>query len=265
MVSAYPTNRLTSSDCCLVSCGRTRRSTPTARIGQRIAGWATYPALRLSRDARCAAGERPNVLPLGMREYDEIAEWFTATRSPTIGVPDLTALAQTLPPHARVLDLGCGDGIPVSRLLLREGFDLTALDSSPEMVRRYRINFPDVPTQCVRVQDAHFAPASFEAVVAWGVLFHLSETEQATAIRKVSEWVRPGGRFLFTSGDTQGVAESDMNGVAFRYTSLGIGAYRRLLEGAGMRLEHHYADAWGNYVYVAATAAEPATAGGQHA
>lgn len=139
------------------------------------------------------------------------------------------------------------------------GFVLTALDSSPEMLKRYRANFPGVPTRCVRVQDARFAPGSFEAVVAWGVLFHLAEAEQAAVIEKVSGWVRPGGRLLFTSGDAQGVAESEMNGVRFRYTSLGVGAYRSLLEGAGMRLEHHHADAWGNYVYVAAKAAEPAS------
>jgi hypothetical protein len=45
------------------------------------------------------------------------------------------------------------------------------------------------------------------------------------------------------------------------YTSLGIGAYRSLLERAGMRLEHHYTDAWENYVYVAAKAAAPVAAG----
>lgn len=200
-----------------------------------------------------------------MREYDEIAAWFTAARNPAIGAPDLAALAETLPPCARVLDLGCGDGIPVSQLLLREGLDLTALDSSPEMIARYRANFPGVPARCVRVQDARFAPESFEAVVAWGVLFHLAEAEQATAIEKIAQWVRPGGRFLFTSGDVPGVAESEMHGVAFRYVSLGVGAYRTLLEASGMRLERHHADAWENHVYVAVKSAAPATPGRQHA
>jgi len=199
-----------------------------------------------------------------MREYDQIAAWYTAARNPDVGVPDLAALTPSLPPHARVLDLGCGDGVPLSRFLLREGVDLTALDSSPEMVERYRAHFPGVPTQCVRVHDARFAPESFDAVVAWGVLFHLDDGEQAAAIEKVAAWLRPGGWFLFTSGDVQDVTEGEMNGVAFRYVSLGIATYRSLLEGAGMRLVRHYADAWQNYVYVAEKA-RPAGSGQSHA
>ena len=197
-----------------------------------------------------------------MREYDEIADWYAAIRNPDVGVPDVAALAQSLPPHARVLDLGCGDGIPVSRLLVREGCRLTALDSSPEMVRRYRANVPGVPVHCARLETAHFAPGAFEAVVAWGVLFHLDDAEQEAAIERVAEWLAPGGRFLFTSGDAPGVTESEMDGVAFRYVSLGVDAYRGLLEHAGMRLERHHADAWDNHVYVAVKGAE-STGGGR--
>ena len=190
-----------------------------------------------------------------MREYDEIAAWFTATRSPDVGLADLADLARTLPPRARVLDLGCGDGVPVSRLFYERGLPLAALDSSSAMLARYRVHFPGVPVRCVRAQDARFAPASFEAVVAWGVLFHLSEADQAAVVENVSEWLTPGGRFLFTSGGVRGVSEGEMNGVAFRYVSLGADDYRRLLERSGMRLDDHHVDAWDNDVYVATKAA----------
>ena len=194
-------------------------------------------------------------MPLDMREYDQIAEWYTSTRSPTIGVPDLAAFAGMLPPRARVLDLGCGDGVPISQFLVREGFDVTALDSSVEMIARYRANFPDIPIRCERVQEALFSAESFEAVVAWGVLFHLSEAEQNAVIWKVSEWLKPGGHFLFTSGDLEGVNEGEMNGVTFQYVSLGVSRYRDLIERAGMQLEFNHSDAWENHVYVAAKAA----------
>lgn len=186
-----------------------------------------------------------------MREYDEIAGWYAEARDPAVGVPDLEAFARTLPPGARVLDLGCGTGVPVSRLLLRAGADLTALDSSAAMIERYRANVPGVPAHCVRAQDAAFAPESFDAVVAWGVLFHAAETDQRAILARVAAWLAPGGRFLFTSGDVAGVAESRMGGVPFRYVSLGADAYRRLLEEDGLRLERHHTDAWENHVYVA--------------
>ncbi len=192
-----------------------------------------------------------------MRAYDEIAAWFAATRSPEVGAPDLAAFARALPPRARVLDAGCGTGLPVSQLLLEAGCRLTALDSSAEMLRRYRARFPGVPTHRTRLQEASFAPASFDAVVAWGVLFHLNAAGQAAAIGRVGAWLRPGGRFLFTSGRTAGVTEGTMSGVAFRYVSLGVDAYRALLEGAGLHLEQHHTDAWENHVYVAVRPASP--------
>jgi SAM-dependent methyltransferase len=186
-----------------------------------------------------------------MHEYDQIAEWYVATRSPGVGVPDLAAFARRLAPRARVLDLGCGDGIPISRFLTREGFDVVAMDSSPEMIARYQANFPGVPTKCERAEEADFPAASFEAVVAWGVLFHLSEPEQRDVIRKVADWLKPGGWFLFTSGEVEGTTEGEMNGVTFHYTSLGISEYRDAIERVGMRLEANRHDEWGNYVYVA--------------
>ncbi len=190
-------------------------------------------------------------MPLDMREYDQIAEWYTAVRNLEVGVPDMEVFARMLPPRAKVLDLGCGDGIPISQILAREGLCLSGLDSSPEMIARYRANFPGVSTRCERVEEVDFAVGSFEGVVAWGVLFHLTEAKQKALIRQVSEWLKPGGQFLFTSGGTAGVSESEMNGVTFQYVSLGASAYRHLIEQAGMRLEDDHSDAWDNHVYVA--------------
>jgi cyclopropane fatty-acyl-phospholipid synthase-like methyltransferase len=190
-----------------------------------------------------------------MHEYDQIVEWYVAARNSEVGVSDLAAFTRRLPPRARILDLGCGDGISISRFLTREGFDVVALDSSPEMIARYRANFPDVPTRCERAQEADFPVESFEAVVAWGVVFHLSEAEQKDVIGKVADWLRPGGWFLFTSGDVEGTTEGEMNGVAFPYTSLGVSGYRDVVKSAGMRLETSHHDAWDNHVYVAEKAA----------
>ncbi len=189
--------------------------------------------------------------PIDVREYDRIAEWYTSVRSPEVGVPDLVAWARELPQGARVLDVGCGDGVPLARLLVRRGVDVVGLDSSPEMIARFRDRFPNLPSRCERVQEAQFTAGSFQGVVAWGVPFHLSDAEQEAVIAKVSEWLTPGGRFLFTSAEDEGVREGEMNGVPFRYVSLGASRYRRLLARVGMSLDAHRRDARDNHVYVA--------------
>ena len=186
-----------------------------------------------------------------MHEYDQIADWYVDSRSSEIGVPDLVAFAKLLPRQTKVLDLGCGHGVPVSQFLLDQGFQLCGLDSSVELIARYRANFPHVPTRCEPVQDAHFEEASFDAVVACGLLFHLRRREQEAAIRKVADWLKYGGWFLFTSGSAAGERVGEMSGVEFHYRSLGVDVYRQLLEEAGMRLHDHHSDDWDNYVYLA--------------
>jgi cyclopropane fatty-acyl-phospholipid synthase-like methyltransferase len=135
-----------------------------------------------------------------MDGYDKILDWYVAARRPFIGVSDVAQFVRPLAPGQRVLDLGCGDGIPISRLLLQNGLDLFALDSSSRMIERFRANFPDTPAQCARIQDSDFFNTSFDAVVAWGVFFYLAQADQEDAIAKVSKSLHTGGRFLFTSG-----------------------------------------------------------------
>jgi 2-polyprenyl-3-methyl-5-hydroxy-6-metoxy-1,4-benzoquinol methylase len=186
-----------------------------------------------------------------MREDDQIADWYCAVRDPEVGASELAALVRKLSPGARVLDVGCGDGEPVSRLLASSGFEVVGLDSSREMVRRYRARFPEAEARCERVQEARFGAKSFGAVVAWGVLFHLAAAEQEAALVRMAGWLEPGGWLLFTSGAEVGEREGAMEGVAFRYVSLGVEGYRSVLERAGVRLAYHHADAWENYVYAA--------------
>ena len=186
-----------------------------------------------------------------MRQYNQIADWYVDTRNPEVGVPDLLAFAKLLPRQARVLDAGCGHGVPVSQRLLQQGFQLHGLDSSAEMIARYRANFPGVPARREPVEDTRFDDASFDAVVAWGLLFHLRGRDQEAVMRRVSDWLAPGGWFLFTSGGTAGERTGEMGGIEFRYRSLGVDTYREILEGAGMRLHDHHTDEWDNHVYIA--------------
>ena len=51
----------------------------------------------------------------GMREYDLIADWFPTDRGRIVGVAEALAVAAMLPAHSRILDVGCGNGVPVTR------------------------------------------------------------------------------------------------------------------------------------------------------
>jgi SAM-dependent methyltransferase len=187
-----------------------------------------------------------------MHEYDLIADWYVAGRKRgDIGIPELTTLIAALPRGAAVLDIGCGDGIPLTATLVDAGCDVFAIDSSEEMVARFRQNFPTVPVTCAAIQAYDFEARTFDAVHAWGVIFHLTPEAQGAAFAKVAALLKPGGLFLFTSGDVDGSIEGQMNGVTFRYFSFDEAGYRNLLLGHGLKIIDVHTDRGGNTYYLA--------------
>lgn len=188
-----------------------------------------------------------------MREYDLIADAYAEDRRDAVGVPEVEAFVAGLPPGARVLDVGCGNGVPLTRALQRLGLDVVGVDSSTRMLERFRENCPGVPHHCGPIQSFELPDERpFDAAIAWGVLFHLPHAEQAQAIARVASLLVPGGRFLFTSGDADGSIEgAPMHGVPFRYWSFDVEGYRRLLASHGLVLETVEVDAGRNTYYTA--------------
>lgn len=194
-----------------------------------------------------------------MREYDLIAEWYASERIDQTGVPETVALASSIPPGSRVLDIGCGNGIPITRALLRAGHIVIGLDSSSAMLERFRYNCPETPAIRGVMHACPFADRRFDAAVAWGVMFHLSREDQIQAIASVSRVLKTGAPFLFTSGDADDLEgkEGVMNGVAFRYFSFSIESCQRILGDQGFTLIGVHEDEGGNTHYLAAKSFEP--------
>jgi SAM-dependent methyltransferase len=187
-----------------------------------------------------------------MREYDLIADWYAADRKTDIGVPEVTALVRSLPPGATVLDVGCGTGVPLTQTLLQAGCNVVGVDSSPRMLERFRLNCPDTPAICSPVQTCDFQRRTLGAAVAWGVLFHLPHDAQGRAVARIAEVLKPGGLFLFTSGNEDGSKQGKpMHGVPFRYFSFSVEGYRNLLAQHELTLCDVHSDRWDNIYYLA--------------
>jgi SAM-dependent methyltransferase len=188
-----------------------------------------------------------------VREYDLIAEWYASERVDQTGVPEATALASSIPRGSLVLDVGCGNGIPITRALLSEGHRVIGLDSSTAMLAYFKQNCPEAVAVRGMVESSPFADEVFDAAVAWGVMFHLNPANAVLAIANLSRSLKRGAPFLFTSGDEDGfdAKVGKMNGVTFRYFSYSVHNYRRILGDHHFTLVDVHADSGNNTYYLA--------------
>jgi 2-polyprenyl-3-methyl-5-hydroxy-6-metoxy-1,4-benzoquinol methylase len=95
---------------------------------------------------------------------------------------------------AKILDVGCGTGFPVSSTLARAGYDVTGIDISQKMLdlcqKRIKGTF-------VKADMTSFQPQQqFDAVFAIFPLFQLSYRSTHSMIFKFASWLKPGGLLL---------------------------------------------------------------------
>jgi SAM-dependent methyltransferase len=149
-------------------------------------------------------------------------------------------LARHVAPGARVLDLGCGNGVPGTRLLA-ERYDVTGLDLSPVQIERARELVPGARFVCGDMTAAEFAPASFDAVVAYFSIINVPVSRQAALIARVATWLAPGGWLLATVGRVaQTGIERDFRGVkgaTMFWSYADVADYRAWFAAAGFAIE----------------------------
>jgi SAM-dependent methyltransferase len=178
--------------------------------------------------------------------YEAVSKEFlarrgsSATRSIGIGVKEVRRWARTLPPGSSVIDLGCGPGFPITTVLVEEGLDVFGVDAAPSFVAAFQRNLPGTPIICEAVQESRFFDRTFDAVLAWGLMFLLKAEDQQLLIQRFAEILVPGGRLLFTSTAKPNVWNDAMTGL--ESISLGAEQYRKLLGAAGILVAEEYED-----------------------
>jgi SAM-dependent methyltransferase len=171
------------------------------------------------------------------RGYNALS-WHYRTDDATYG-PWLATLHQRLPARARVLDLGCGCGIPVARSLANAGHAVTGVEFSHVQLQRARRLVPTARFLLADAMKVTFPTATFDAVVCLYVLFHLPLEEQPVLLGRIAGWLRPGGWLLATVAQRPWTGTEDgwLGGPAPMWWShAGVATYRDWIRRAGLEL-----------------------------
>ena len=130
--------------------------------------------------------------------YDELGARFGEWAGRIEGEPldrFVGELRERLPAGARVLDLGCGAGVPSTRQLA-ERFDVVGVDLSAEQVRLARAAVPPATFVQRDFMELDVPPASLDAVTAFYSFMHVPRDEHPPLLARIYEWLKPGGLFL---------------------------------------------------------------------
>jgi SAM-dependent methyltransferase len=180
--------------------------------------------------------------------YETHAQAFLHRRDDSpIGAAAVAQWARTLSAGAEVIELACGGGYPITRVLHAAGLKLWAIDSSATLLAAFSRRFPAVPARCESVQTSDFFGRSYDAAIAVGLLFLLSEHDQQTLIERVARIIVPGGRFLFSAPIETGSWNDRTTGIVCR--SLGRVGYEACLNAAGFRVVATFTDTGQNNYY----------------
>lgn len=146
-------------------------------------------------------------------------------------------LLDRLPAGAHVLELGCGQGVPTTKLLA-ERFAVTGVDISVGQLEIARREVPAATYIHADMASLTFPPGSFDGVAAFYSLFHVPRDEHAALLERIASWLRPGGLLVATMGarDNPGDIAEDWLGAPMYWSQWDAATNRRLVEAAGLRL-----------------------------
>ncbi|MET7800851.1 class I SAM-dependent DNA methyltransferase [Streptomyces decoyicus] len=147
-------------------------------------------------------------------------------------------LAGTLPAGSRVLDLGCGTGLPTARQLADAGHRVVGIDLSPSMVALARENAPDADFHRLDIADLRGGrlggPGSFDGIAAYFALLMLPRAEIPYALGMLHDLLRPEGLLALSMVE----ADVDDFTIPFLGNSIRVSGYlrddlRRVVHDAG--------------------------------
>lgn len=144
-----------------------------------------------------------------------------------------------LAPGARVLDLGCGCGVPATRALSEHGFDVVGVDFSATQVARARRLVPAATFVEADMATFDAEPSSFDAVTSFYALIHVPLADQRRVLARLAVWLRPGGWALLIVGHGRWRGVEDYLGAPMFWDHADRDTYLGWLREAGLAVVWH--------------------------
>jgi trans-aconitate methyltransferase len=150
-------------------------------------------------------------------------------------------LRDHVPPGSRVLDLGCGAGVPATSALVAAGFEVTGIDISAVQIERARKLVPEAAFVCADMVEWDCLPNIFDAIVSFYALIHVPLQDQQALIPRLASWLTTSGYLMAIVGAQRWTGVEDYMGAQMFWDHADTDTYLAWLGQAGLEpLWHRY-------------------------
>ncbi len=128
--------------------------------------------------------------------YTRIAEKYDRQRHRFKNTALLNNFFKRLGGGAKILDLGCGAGVPVAKFFADRGRKVTGIDFAEGMLALARLNVPRARFVKMDMRKLTFAENSFDGAVSFYAIIHVPRREHEKIYRGLHRILKPGGMIL---------------------------------------------------------------------
>ncbi|NHJ41405.1 MAG: methyltransferase domain-containing protein [Asgard group archaeon] len=130
--------------------------------------------------------------------YDKVAEEYLALRNEDLEeMSFLPEFCSYIPKEGRVLDAGCGGGLPFTKYL-SEYFEVIGVDISDKQIKLAKKNVPKATFYCQDMTDLNFPDNYFDGLLAYYSIIHVPRQEQQDLFKNFYRILKTNGVALFS-------------------------------------------------------------------
>lgn len=178
--------------------------------------------------------------------YDQIAEqWHRDIEHSKYGMPLVRRALQYCTNPKTALDVGCGSGGRVIRLLEEHQLQITGVDVSNEMLKIAQKLHPTAQFYHKDISEWD-TDQSFDLIIAWDSIFHLPLARHRPVLSSLCRMLQQDGIFIYTLGSGKGTHIGTMHGLSFGYSTLGIDENLKIIQSSGCQVQHLEFDQYPN-------------------
>jgi len=169
--------------------------------------------------------------------YNKIAERYVEERENIDNWKEIEEFCSKLPSNAKILDVGCGTGIPVARHLIQSGFAVVGIDLSKEMISIAGQRVQGVDFLQMNMTEIDFPSESFDGVISCYAIFHVPRNKHAAIFQSFCRVLKPDGIMLASIGASEWEEVEDYHGVDMFWSHYDSITTQSLITEAGFDIE----------------------------